>query len=79
MGRKPLQDPGAFKYPKKEAEKKISQFKEEFNEKSYQEMEELIRNAGFGEMGMGSQLGGHDPNHPLVHNNLNISVNNLAM
>ena len=54
MGRKPLQDPGAFKYPKKEAEKKISQFKDDFNEKAYQEMEELIRNAGFGEMGMGS-------------------------
>ena len=54
MGRKPLQDPGIFKYPKKEVEKKISQFKEEFNEKAYQEMEELIRNAGFGEMGMGS-------------------------
>ena len=28
---------------------------------------------------MGSQLGGHDPNHPLVHNQLNVSVNNLAM
>ena len=42
-------------------------------------MEKLIRDAGYGEMGMGSQLGGHDPNHPLVYNNLNISVNNLAM
>ena len=58
---------------------KVAQFRKQFHEKAYNEVEALIREAGFADMGMGSQVGGHDPNHPLVHNQLNVSVNNPAM
>ena len=79
IGRAPLEDPGEFKPPRREVADKVAQFRKQFHEKAYNEMEALIREAGFGDMGMGSQLGGHDPNHPLVHNQLNASVNNPAM
>ena len=35
--------------------------------------------AGFGSQQLGSQIGGHDPNHPSCWQQLNISILNLAM
>ena len=79
IGRAPLEDPGEYKPPGREVAEKVARFRKQFHERAYDQMEGLIKEAGFADMGMGSQLGGHDPSHPLVWNQLNASVNNLAM
>ena len=79
LGRPAIALPSVFKVDKAEMAAKMKEFEDVFLRRQYDKKEREIVEAGFGNDALGSQVGGHDPNHPLCWQQLNISVNNLAM
>jgi hypothetical protein len=67
MGRPQIPVPAEFKVDSVKYKEAVRGFAEQFNRKYDKQMETLVREAGYVD-GIGSQVGGHDPNHPLCTN-----------
>lgn len=78
MGRPLIPVPPEFQVDKKKYSATLKTFADQFYRQYEQKMETLVREAGYID-GVGSQVGGHDPNHPLCSNQLNLSVLNTMM
>jgi len=53
-------------------------FQEQFKQRYEEQLEKMVREGGYVD-GLNSQVGAHDPNHPLLTNQLNLSVLNTMM
>ena len=79
LGRPQLQMAPPYKVDKREIQAKLRQFEQIFLKSRYDKKEQEIHAAGYGDEPIGSQKMGHDPNHPMCWQQLNISINNYAM
>lgn len=75
MGRPLMPVPSEYQIDKKKYQDAVKMFADRFKQEYELKMEKHVRKAGYG-LGIGSQAGGHDPNHPLCTNQLNLSVLN---
>ena len=78
MGRPLMPVPVEYQIDKKRYHDALKTFADQFNQQYELKMEKHVRKAGYG-LGIGSQAGGHDPNHPLCTNQLNLSILNQMM
>ena len=79
LGRRTIEPPAEYKPDRRAIHRKVQQFEQEYKQLRYDKREQDVRDAGFGDEGMASQVGGHAPSHPSCWQQLNISINNLAM
>ena len=57
---------------------RVREFEDIFYKRQAKKLDDEIVKAGFS-LEIGSQIGGHDPHHPVCWQQLNISINNYMM